>query len=455
MSKRVLGWSLLAVAGVFFVLAVLWLTARYSGLSDEQRDALAIMQLPPAEGENAFPLLWLLQYDVPEEDMAKVMAKDVQRFSRQPIGANFDDDRWGETSAADEYAFLGLNAEQAQLICRGGHSDCLDRVRQNQQAVADLISDRQDLLRRLDKLRSTDYYRSSFPPRLDMPLPAFQPAFFSATQHALWFVEGRVDEALAGVCQDIATWRRLASGADSLIVQMIGIAYSSDANGRLMAQMLAELPLDQPLPQVCAIALAAPADEELSLCNALRGEYAFMAGSIDFVLGANPDDYWHRLIEPLVLNRETFLVDQARALEPACREATKQAIAADQRDVSLTGVDTGLLRWRCVDNIAGCVLLQIGQPHYSDYLARVQDHAARLRLLATLAWLRDQPEISIDNLGQRLAQRPDWMQSPTREITLGPGGKTLQIQAFESSRGEVLELPLPVAMLESMGSRES
>ena len=449
MSKRILVWAFSAVVGLFLVVGVLWLTARYSGLSAEQHEALAVMQLPPAEGKNAFPLLWLLQYDVPEEEMAKIMAKDLDRFSRQPVGSNYDDVSWGQTSAADEYAFIGLDAEQTLMTCRGGDADCLDRVRQNQQAVADMISDKQGLLQRLDKLHSADHYRSSFPPRIDMPFPGFQYGFFPATRHALWFVEGRTEEALAGVCQDIATWRRLAARGDSLIVQMIGIAFSSDANGRLLAQMLAELPLDHPLPQVCEVALAAPADEELSLCNALRGEYAFMAGSTDFVLAANPDDFWHRLIEPLVLNRETFLVDQARVLEPACSEATKQAIAADQPDVSLTGVDTGLLRWRCVDNIAGCVLLQIGQPHYSDYLARVQDHAARLRLLATVVWLRDQPEISTDNLGQRLTERPEWMKSPTREIMLGPDGNTntLQMPAFETRRNEVIELPLPMAML--------
>src|SRR3546814_10672414 len=79
------------------------------------------------------------------------------------------------------------------------------------------------------------------------------------------YASGKVDEGLAGACAGVRTWRTLGTDADSLIVKMLGIGLATDGYGRLLAQMLAELPAGHPLPVACEAALAPVSVGELSI----------------------------------------------------------------------------------------------------------------------------------------------------------------------------------------------
>ena len=80
----------------------------------------------------------------------------------------------------------------------------------------------------------------------------------------------------------------------------------------------------------------------------------------------------------------------------------------------------------------------------------MQDFGARIELLATLAWLRENADRS-DRLEALLGQRPDALKSPTRQVEIGEDGDSLQIRMFEDFDGETWSVPLPSALQEQPG----
>src|SRR3546814_12001655 len=104
---------------------------------------------------------------------------------------------------------------------------------------------------------------------------------------------------------------------------MLGIGLATDGYGRLLAQMLAELPAGHPLPVACEAALAPVSVGELSICEAMRGEYASSAAAND----AAVDPKLARTM-PAALNRPAHEPDNNRAyhqgnIAPACNRAVR------------------------------------------------------------------------------------------------------------------------------------
>jgi hypothetical protein len=100
-------------------------------------------------------------------------------------------------------------------------------------------------------------------------------------------------------------------------------------------------------------------------------------------------------------------------------------------------------KWpECIANVLGCVLFIA--PDYEQYDARTLDHAAHLRLAATLLWLREQPEGSV---AERFARRPDWLRSPNHESSFDAGRGVLHLKnsgKVSPPREDRLRLDLPV-----------
>jgi len=77
---------------------------------------------------------------------------------------------------------------------------------------------------------------------------------------------------------------------------------------------------------------------------------------------------------------------------------------------------------------------------------RMQDFGARLELLATLAWLRENADRS-DRLEELLEQRPEAFKSPTRQVSIGENDASLHIPMFgEPEREPTWSVPLPAAL---------
>src|SRR3546814_5018154 len=106
-------------------------------------------------------------------------------------------------------------------------------------------------------------------------------AHLGVTRAAHAYASDKVDEGLAGACAGVRTWRTLGTDADSLIVKMLGIGLATDGYGRLLAQMLAELPAGHPLPVACDAALAPVSVDELSICETMRSSEASSAAAFD------------------------------------------------------------------------------------------------------------------------------------------------------------------------------
>ncbi|RFF26982.1 MULTISPECIES: hypothetical protein [unclassified Wenzhouxiangella] len=424
-----------------------WAVSRLMYPTEAQREAIAEMeQHPDFSGENAFALLWTLARDVPEDRLDEVMAEDVRRFSEIPANPNMDEGKtWGIESVAEDYPDLTPTPEDRERFCRPRGDDCLARVREELEAYTALVERNQKLLDRIEALRDYDYVRFEFPYRVYTPLPSYQNVFLLRTRHAVAFAQGRKREAVAATCRDINTWRRLGAHSDNLITRLISVANSTDNHGHMLAKMLGELPVDMPLPEACDDALAPPSFVDVSICNAMYGEFKTSANSIrNLPEPMDQGGFLDRLSRPLLFDAEATVGTSAKQLRSFCGESERDRLRADRREIPESS-SQGMLRFACVANSIGCMMNSIALPSYTDYRHRLQDHGAKLRVLGSLAWMRRHADDG-RSPSELLAARPDDLKSPARDIGFGPEGRTLRVPLYDTTRGEYWSIPLPPAL---------
>jgi hypothetical protein len=315
-----------------------------------------------------------------------------------------------------------------------------------------MIERNRAMLDRVERIQEYDYIRSAFQPRQTAPFPSYQNVGYLRTRYAVEFASGNEREAIASVCRQIQTWRQLSARADILIDRSIGMAYSAEHNGRLLAQMLTEWPVDEPLPAPCGSALSPPELADVSICNAMRGEFQRMA-----FFNRNLHEHNEGVVGDLLL---TFLIDaeasigrHAQALGQSCDASTNERLLADRP--APEAEPPSVMRFACLGNLSGCISSALSAPALTAYEDATLDHGARLRVLATLARMRERAgdERSPEQL---LEARPEAMKSPEREITFGPEGQTLQVGLYrtayrDGSPVDHWSIPLPPALYREPG----
>lgn len=431
------GWGCFALAAM--VLAG-WGCSRMLAPPTQQRDALALLERPwhPA-GSNAFDALWLLGYDVPEAELAVVTDADAARLSAQPHAAlRGTGEAIAFTSGAQgRHASLRMRAEDTERLCRPRGDDCLAKVRADVGAYRGIVVRNGRLLARVRALSRHGHVRNRLPPGIDAPLPDFNLLRLGLTADATRFADGDIDGALASTCTAISTWRRLGRATDALIAQMISIAYGSDGHGRLLADMLRELPRDHVVPEACRVALAPPLPQEASLCQAMRGEFAMLVTTMRALETADEPTgtALGNLLVPLAFDAEATILEAAPHYARLCEGAAAERVARDEafRAPAAAG-DRELLRLDCIANAVGCVLAEMARPDMSAYQNRALDHNARLRVLVTALWLQEDASTT-GTLATRLAARPQALRWPGREVEAGPRGDTLRIRQYDISGG--------------------
>jgi len=444
--RRSLKWAVRALLAFMLLTVAAWSLSRWLGPTDAQEAALkTIRQLPPLEGKNAFGVLWLLPYDIPQTEQERVLAEDLRRFASASSDAAGQTNPAGifSSSAEMRYPKQSLSPQDTDAWC-GGNGGCLQKVRADRKRYAALISSHAAVIARAEGLSAYDGIRH---PRtadlLEFVLPPYQFAKLPATQYAVDFVDGRRYEAFEGTCTAIATWRRLGADSDILITRLIGTAYSADVYGRLFADMLAETPRDFLLPSSCSQAFAATTAEESSMCLAMQGEFLFLESAtrqIETGESEHMPKFW-KVLMPLFYSAEMTEAQRAKTLTLYCGKSMTHAMRADQ-PAPASPVDDSLLRFQCVGNPVGCVLSGIANPAFDPYPKRVQDANAKLRLIALLLRLRADTS-DTRPIDVRLRTSAADVGAPERGIGIGPDGRTLRLKNYGRGWGDYWDIPLP------------
>lgn len=422
---RGLGWTL---GGLLVLAIVVWCASRMWPVPESR--VLAQQRLEarlPATGRNGYALLWTLPFDgLDARQREQALAEDARRWAADPRGGSI-----GQTHLAASHAELH---SRPGASCGPTASNCLAQVRADPQRFVDAHAGHQQLHTRLDQLAEADHFVSPFQPKGEgilVPLPTYGLVVDATSARALAYVQGDVEGALRGSCRGLQLGRRLVPGGSYLVESIVG-ASLVQANARLLADMLVELPADHPLPVECEQAMQPMRADEQSLCRATQGEYAMSRAAIE----TSASEFGG----VLVLDRSSTLARVAGNLGWACGATAMAALEADrplpvqappQRDFG------------CLSNVMGCVLTDIAAPIYPAYSSRTQDAAAMLRLLGAQRWLRQQAGDPVDAL-QRL---PAQFRSPVRTPRLSADGSRLQVprRSPPRSNDESAWLSVPLA----------
>ncbi len=252
-----------------------WLAMAWSGWlprpTDVQRKSTGLLEGPPmsARGErNAFAALWLSPYDVLPSEREGMMQSDLMRY-RSQAGVRNGFQPGPEGVRPNQLP----TKEEGAVLCKASQSGCLATIRHGLDAARTVLARHAALLERLRALSAYDHVHYLFPPRYDSPIPALQyQGALMDSDAALRFVDGDKAEGMTRACAATVIWRRFALHSDQLIVQMVAVRYFMGA-ATLVGEMLAEWPLDAPLPSACEEAFAPMDATAMDLCDSLRAKY--------------------------------------------------------------------------------------------------------------------------------------------------------------------------------------
>lgn len=421
-----LGGALLVIA----VVAAAWSVSRLMPVPKVQRDALVLMQQPTHfAGRNAFEALWLLDFDdVPAAERQGLIEEDRQRvaaLAKQPL---VDDQVQPATPRAAQERYP--SPPPLESPCRWNSDDCVAQLRADPASAEAALLGQEALLTRIAALSAYDHYQNPFVPDARAPTPNWSLLQRSLTAHGLAHVRGRSADALAGLCNDTRTAKMLMTHSDGLMPAVLG-ASMVRGNVGVLAQVLAELPADHPLPASCDGVFTTPPASALSLCPAMRGEFRFVTEGLS------------RMEQPLavlVWDRDKSKARTALAMQGACTDEAAQALVAD-RPLLIEPPLPSSWRFECVANMVGCVLGDIAAPAYRSYALRLQNAGASLRLAEALLWLRANPRA---DAVEALAAMPAHLRDGERPLRLSDDGQHLQVALHAKAGNEgVLRVPLP------------
>jgi hypothetical protein len=423
------------VVAVTCVAAALWTVSRIRGATPAQRAAVATLSaLPPLDGSNAFRTLWQLPYAIPAAERDAVFAEDVRRWR----AAAADPAALPEPAAAGRYPPTLVEADRARLC--SSDRECLAQVQADPAAYADVVARHHDWFDRMESLSSHAGLRDPFGHPAAMPLPEhLQYGGQLRTRYAVDFVQGRRDAAFDGTCRAIATWRRLGANSDTLIARLASAAHVRASYADLFLSMLAQVPRDFVLPPSCDAAFAPTTTQEVSLCDAARGEFAYVRSGLRqrAVSGA-----LSRLSDALMFDEDMAIAEQAMRFAPFCAPETAAKLRADVRFVVSEPPAVSLVRLECASDMAGCLLHEIGKSADNDYAAQVEDANARIRLVAELLRLRADTT-DATSIPERLEARHAAIGAASRKLRLVEDGRALCLDNFRTRPDACWRVPLP------------
>ena len=459
----VLKWIGAVVAVVILIIAGLFAYGRLRGPDAAGRAALAALQparKPPA-GRNAFPLLWLSSWPVPDDQLQAVTAADLRHLHAlvtQPVTKNLAADT-ARFNDIQNYVPVAAQARwpapprpDMESLCGWSVPDCLGFVEGHRAAVAAALAQAALPLHRAQQLTQADFLWNEMPPdpRFGVILGligSLQPVWRTALADR--FVRGEQVAALTDTCTAIGTWRRLHQGTNDLLYAMSTARFASD-DIRLAAAMLAQLPPDTPTPAACAQALRPVAAADVDSCAWAQRLQAASMANLDWMI-ANAQR--HKAHPWFWFDRRQTRAWLAEMYGPLCRPSLDARLLADDPAAatppSLPHLDVA----GCVGNLIPCVMDAIARSGlrelYGDEIQRTANYAAHLRLGAALLALRAPPAVAGQTLAQRYAALPADLHSPGHVSGVSADGRSLYVvdrwQPFRPDARFVLPLPVAAA----------
>ena len=442
--------ALKALAGVIGVLLIALVAAfvwgRVRPPMPAQSEALKLLQPSPmSAGRNAWPALWLIDYDVPADRIDAVYAQERARMqawvSQMPASPSTTDAIYKPLVATQ---YPKRPPIDRKLICASAEADCLAKVRAEGQPLRDLLTQQAGRLAQVESMNTANALWDDLPVR---GLQYAQWPDFADTEDLLLttiavdFVDGRQAQSLGAACRQALSVRRLHAHTNTLITSMVGIMWM-EADERLLASMLRELPSDQSIPDECMRAFAPPAQADISLCAPMQHQFEVTASTVAVVV---PDQLHgiQRLKMVALLDARGFRRLLAPTYAWACQQNVQIAALADQRFHMSHLLAVRYDVFDAVSNAIGLILARIAAPAYTQYAARNQDYAASLRIMDWLLRTRATAMTAADWQQQLAKALPALRESGNRNISIDPDGRFLRMGYYAPRAGRT-ELVLPL-----------
>lgn len=435
MLKKII-WGLLGLL-LLYVLVV------WSGVlprsTDAQIKAVNLLQQPYqyAVGKHdAFPQLWLINYDIPEAEVASAYSEDLQKY-HEATQANAH--AFFETSVGRKYQKLEFDVKG---FCPKAPASCLAFVRANPDKSRELNTRYAAMHQRIGRLRESDHVRFGFEHSYFSPLPPLQGiGQVQILSSALDFVDGNRDRALDAACQDLSTWRRLGSHTDMLVFEQVLVRWGKEEIG-LLADMMAELPADYPLPPSCNVALADPKADAFDRCDVARGEMQEMFGYMELVqekgfgiFSLSEEKSEENFAGKLVFHLINLRAGKARMAPYLASLCAGQPMPEDNMELGMI---------EKIFDPVGVEFTTLAIRPYHEYKKRVEDFSGLLQTLRTLVWLRGQTDLIAASLNQ-----PDEFRPKHYELIWDNTKKNLSISLQVQRNGEekIWALPMPASRI--------
>ncbi|MEO8002241.1 MAG: hypothetical protein ABI644_10220 [Arenimonas sp.] len=430
--RRIIGKTAL----ILFVLAVIYLLVLWSEWlplsTPAGKKAVAIMgaPLPPiADDDNAFSEIWLFSYDIPDADKAKILAADIEKFSKSDSPLEY------ASAAEGKYPKF---IDNENLLCKPKQENCLEQIRLNLEKYDDLFSKNEKLSSKAIALTRFRTSRSQFSPGLSTPLANFsEPEDWQLTRAAYLHAKGKSAEAVDMTCRAAASWRGFAENSQGLIDQMVGQAYYAGQT-QLFAKLLSENPKDTVLPESCVEAYRPVESKKFPLCHSMQLEFQMMrnfsksmkSGSISSYGEARPAT-WSNKLSLLWFNQRASNETYALNLASMCSDDNEIRQAAN---APKEGVWNGLSVSELAFNPIGGILGTISSGTYSDYENRLQNISLTQQALQAVLVQRKQ--------GNPLVKPEDFL-SENKKLRFNTLSNAVEVDLFQSAKEtRLLSLPL-------------
>lgn len=310
------------------------LLLRAMAMGEAEREALALMDVPPAplRGDNAFLWLATASHDVPEAELQAAINEDNEAFK-----AWLDDrgaQRTPRGSMPPMYAPLRnsryparrpmmLGSEACQL--GAGGSRCLDTVLANPAATRYLIDAEPARLESARRALASGHVADTYPDF--SPFQPWDPIALELTASALEAAEGRVPEAIQRTC-GLLSWARGLSVRTPDYLQRSQAWSTREAASSLLLDLRRKHP-EIALSSECRDALAPAAPSEFDVCETARHEFrsnrSFQpAPAAGGVAGAVA----RRVAGHFFADEQLGRAWLAQRHAPFCRDGAREALAA-------------------------------------------------------------------------------------------------------------------------------